>query len=187
MFRRLLSVGLLVGAVASLGLTAAPAFGDDNTVVTATVTAATPCVTITNNTINYGTKTFASTSTGDSTATGSQLTVTNCGSASENIWARGAAMTGTSATWTLSSADTLTSCFQDGFASPVTLNRYKHRVDVGTGASTIAMYLTTSNAAAGSLTGGGGVSVIPMLYMPCSGSDGSGQVMSTTITFTATY
>ena len=187
MLKRLLAVGLIVGAVASLGLSAGPVFGDDNVVVTATVTPATPCVTVTSLTISYGTRSFATSSTGDSSATADPLTVVNCGDTSENVWARGADATGASATWSLSSLGTQTTCYQDGFSSPVTLNRYKHRIDVGTGASLLDIYLTINNAAMGSLAGGNGVQVIPMLYMPCSGSDGAGQLMSTTITFTATY
>lgn len=188
MLKRMVAVVALLGGLASLGISAAPAFSEDSGVVNATVTVASPCLIVPSTAIDYGTKAFASTSTGESTSTAAPFNVTSCSQAQEIISVSGASMSSatSSAVWTLSSAAT-TTCFQDGAGQPVTLNRYKHEVTSGT----TPILLTTSNASLGVVGASGSasdtLSITPKLYMPCSGSDGVGQTMSTTITFLASY
>jgi hypothetical protein len=186
--KRLLAAGLLIAAVASVGLTARPVFSQDSGVVNATVTVATPCLTVPSTTINYGTKGFANTIIGDSWVNAAQFMVESCSPTPQSLSARGQAMTGISAAWSLSSAGLLTTCYQDGPTQPITLNRYKHKITYGPPASPTVILLTTSDTVLGTMSAiGTAYNVTPRLYMPCSGSDGVGQAMSTTITFTASY
>lgn len=185
MFKQLLLVAALTGALSTLGLTAGPVFSEDSGEVPATVTVASPCITVPSTTIDYGTKAFATTSTGESTSTAAAFGVTNCSEAQEFVYVSGANMANAdgTATWTLSNAAS-TTCFQNGPGTPVTLNRYKHGVTPGTSSEIL---LTTSNAQLGLVSPSATTSVAPKLYMPCSGSDGVGSIMSTTIFFTASF
>ncbi|HEY4670046.1 MAG TPA: hypothetical protein VIH05_09755 [Tepidiformaceae bacterium] len=190
MLKRLLAVGLLVGAVASLGLAAGPAFSADNGAVNATVTVATPCLTVPSTTINYGTKSFATVNTGESTSTGPELSIGSCSEAPQFLAVRGDDMVSNdmSAAWTLSSMAETTTCFQDGAGAASTVDRYKHELTYGPNTPPSSVLLTKSLGTLGIMSGiGTGWNITPHLYMPCSGSGGVGQTMNTIIIFTAYY
>jgi hypothetical protein len=179
--KRLIGLTALLLAIGSVGLTAGPAFSQSSGTVPATVTVASPCVTVPSTAIDYGTQGFASTGTGERTSTGAAFQVTNCGLSQEFISVAGQDMTGGTATWTLGN-NSQTTCFQDG-GTTLTLNRYKHEVADGT----TPYLLTTTNQSLGVLSASASKTLTPKLYMPCSGSDGDGATMITAITFTASY
>jgi hypothetical protein len=189
--KRLLAAGLLIAAVASVGLTARPVFSQDSGVVSATVTVTTPCLTVPSHTIDYGVLPFANTITGDSFRWADQFTVSSCSVSPQSLSVRGQDMTGIDAVWSLTSGSTSpgggmwSTCYQNGGSvGGVTLNLYRHEVWFDSD----VVRLAKSDTVVGTLSAvRTSYQFSPALWMPCSGSDGFGQTMSTTITFTASY
>ena len=98
----LATAGLIAGAV--------PAFTADTGSVTVTVTAqaaATPCITVGPSTLDFGTLPFStagSLSTRFIGASGTSPTVTNCGTAGQNLTMTGSNASSSSGSWTISGA-----------------------------------------------------------------------------------
>ena len=138
-----------------------------------------PCVLLSTETINYGTVPFSS-STTPRFATG-EVTVTNCSVEPEHILAAGADATGSSATWTLVNPPASGNTCEGADGG---INRYAHTLHDGVAVSELA--LTNLNQTYQTDTAGGAAVVTATSFrMPCSGSNGAGELMSTSITFTA--
>ena len=157
--------------------------GADNGSVTTTIEAQEapgPCILLDTSNIDYGVQAF-STSLTPRSATG-QVTVTNCGVEAEDIFARGADATGASATWTLTTPPGPSRNTCDLGSGGV--NEYGHAVNAS-GNPAILDLTTTNQTYQSGLGATAGVATDTTLSMPCSGSDGAGELMSTSITFTA--
>src|SRR5690349_17668262 len=90
-------VGIL-GVVASLwAASAAPGLAADTGAVSAQVTVAAPCITVSATTVDFGARSFAVLASKD-------LTYTNCGPVDEKIYGKATNASGTSGTWTLDPA-----------------------------------------------------------------------------------
>jgi hypothetical protein len=167
--------GALFLSLGALFAGSLPAFGVDNGSVTATVNVQdVACVQITSSGITYGTKAFSTANT-PVQGTGTITNLASCSTADQTVLVHGATATGTGATWSLVSA----------LACP-TPNQYVHEVD---NPNTLGgfLQLASGNITFGSLAGNSSFGSIPTrLTMPCTGSNGAGQTMSTQIVFTAT-
>jgi hypothetical protein len=140
--------------------------------VSASVTVAAPCIAVTPTQLVFGTLGFSQNAT-SSVSASRALSVTNCGTAAENVFARGTNATSTAGTtWTLEEN-------QGDLCS--TLNRFAQRIDTGT----ISIPLTTEDKAVASVAGGQASSLTALLVMPCVGSGGAGEVMTFSYLFTA--
>jgi hypothetical protein len=168
--KKRLVAGLLTAC--AIAASAAPAFGDPDGTVSASVSVAAPCIEVTPAQLDFGTLGLSPNATSNVGAS-RPLTVTNCGTASENVFARGTNATSTAGTtWTLEpNLPDLCS----------TLNRFGQRV--GTGG--ISVPLTTQNTAVASVAGGQASPLNALLVMPCVGSGGAGEVMTFSYLFTA--
>ena len=187
MLRRIFAVGALFASVATLAITAGPVFSADSGTVNATVTVTSPCLTVPETVIDYGNKGFASVTTGDSTAVGAEFLIESCSADSQSVSVSGAEMKGSTAVWNLSTNVANTTCFQEGAGQTVTLNAYRHEIMLSHYAEPTTLTMGNSLLGVMSPSGTPGWKSTPKLYMPCAGSDGVGQTMSTTITFTASY
>ncbi len=176
--------GYPVDTFAGLGTHVAVCFsgGSDNGSVTTTIEATEapgPCLLLSTDSIDYGVLAFSSPLTSRSAS--AEVTVTNCNVEPEDILAQGADATGPSATWTLATppgSGNMCAGVDSG------INRYAHTLDDGVAPLTLA--LTNANQTYQSATtGGAAVLTATTFHMPCSGSDGAGELMSTSITFTA--
>lgn len=171
--RSLRRAGLALALGGLLAANAAPTFAADNGTVDAQVTVATPCITITQPSLDFGTLPFSSaTTTGTSQR---NVNYQNCGDADERIWAAGTNAQGGLATWTLDDLGNTPLCDR-----PV--NSY--RVWLG---GPILVNLSLVPAEIQQLAAAGSTQVPVALYMPCVGSDGVGATMSFQILFTATF
>lgn len=168
-------LGALV-VVTVFAASAVPAFTADNGSVAATVTVATPCITIDGLTsIDFGVKSFST--PGAPEAFSVVDSYTNCSSAGENVSARG-----TNAT--------------SGGSPPVTWTLTPNNNPCDAGANQFAMsiakggtfFLNASSDTQVETLGSGVASTVGLqLHMPCSGSAGTGQQMSFEYIFTATF
>ena len=162
-------------------LTVSGTGGSDNGSVTTTIEAQEapgPCILLSTENIDYGTAAFSTPLTPRSAS--GEVTITNCGVEQEDILARGADATGPTATWTLATppaSDNMCEGVDGG------VNRYGHSIHPGFGTP---LDLTNSNQTydVGTLPGTS-LNTTTTFHMPCSGSDGAGELMSTNITFTA--
>jgi hypothetical protein len=181
-----------------VGLTAAGwalsplvAFSADNGTVPASVLAGiSPCITITSpspavGSVNFGNLPFSPQgSVNFSEGSGTpDITVASCASSGQTLLARGSHAVGTTdpnTVWTL--AASIVPIGQTcGPTAP--LNVYR----LGLGTAGLNEYLTTNNAAIGSLAGSASTFTrTPLITMPCAGSSGNGDSMTMAFTFTAT-
>jgi hypothetical protein len=170
------AVSLVGIAAIAFAATALPAFGADSGTVAATVTAESTCITVTPANAPLGTLPFSA--AGRTSSASITPTIASCTSASQKLFARGTAATGTGATWHLSSADV---CMG-------TLNRYRVNPVSGfsTGSGMFIPPLSVSDQRVADL--GANQTLVGLLHveMPCTGSDGAGTEMSFSIIFTAT-
>lgn len=171
----------LFTAIAMLAATATPMFAADNGTVDATVTLATPCVTMDTTSIGFGTQVF-STPGNEVIATGNpQVGITNCGAADEVLYGAGtdaaSADPNNPAQWALvtQAIDCGNNTPNDSYALEV-LN-----ANIDALLSTSASTLITLPGNAGSLT------IDHLIHMPCSGSTGAGQTMSMQVIYTVTF
>jgi hypothetical protein len=178
----MLLAALAASAIAAAVLPLGPvALAADNATIDATVTPATPCITIDQTSIDFGTPPFSTTS-GESVATAAPpVTVTNCGANDEQLLASGTGADSgdpnSPAHWNLvpQSVD-CASTAPDTFA-----------IDVPLGTNGV-VFLSTNPAAIQAVAGNGGTASIDHeIHMPCSGSSGVGQVMSMQILYTVTF
>lgn len=169
---------------AGLGvLTVTGTGGADNGSVTTTIEAQEapgPCILLSTSNIDYGTAAFSTPLTPRSAS--GEVTITNCGVEQEDILARGADATGPSATWTLANppgpSGNICALASGG------INQYAHTLDDGNLPAVVALTNVNQTYQAG-LSAGANVPTDTTFHMPCSGSDGAGELMSTSITFTA--
>jgi hypothetical protein len=165
-----LVAGLL--AACAIGASATPAFGDPEGTVSAQVTVAAPCIQVTPAQLDFGTLGFSPNAASPLGASRG-LTVTNCGSGSENVLARGTNATSTGGTtWTLEPN-------QGDLCS--TTNRFTQRIDTGP----LSLPLSTQNSSVGSVVSGQPAQWNALLVMPCAGSGGAGEIMTFSYIFTA--
>ena len=190
--RRRLLCAVAAAAVAALVAGAVPAFTADTGTVTVTVTAeppATPCITVAPPTLDFGTLAFStagSLSTRFVGGAGTSPTVTNCGTAGQNLTLTGSNASGAGGSWIISgSARGTNQC-----PTVDRINLTGHReADANQG-----IHLTTSPRlvlAPGGVTpyvqGAGLADNFGFtLDMPCQGSNGAGDEKTLTVTFTAT-
>jgi hypothetical protein len=173
------SVICALAGLAAFGVSAVPVFGADSGTVNAQVNAGvTACITTTtdaaNSNVDFGTLPFNATGASVVSNGSPSITVTNCGSTTQSLLARGTDATGPSATWTLTSGSV---CDTSG-----TVDQYK------LGISTVATptWLTSTNLGIGSQATASSTTYTPRLVMPCTGSQGNGQTMTMSYVFTAT-
>jgi hypothetical protein len=173
-FVRYLVLVVLVGAL--VAISAVSALGADNGSVGATVSVQdAPCITITSSGIDYGSKTFSTQAT-PVIAVGSITSIASCSTASQTIYVKGAPATGTAATWQLVPA----------LACP-TINQYVHEIDNPENPTSYLPLNSTGINFGGFNSTIKTISNIPTrLTMPCTGSAGGGQIMSTQILFSVT-
>jgi len=142
--------------------------------VNATVTVASPCLTVTPPVLDFGTLPFSF--PGDVGHDTRTVNVNNCGANDERLFARStdASLAG-QPVWTLSPTNS-TPC----------LNHYSVRAYQSAGQT--AIDLSTSDAALDILAAGGSSFYDSLvLIMPCTGSTGAGEVVSFNVTYTATF
>ena len=166
-------------ALAAFGTTAMPVFGADNATVTANVVAGvTACITVTpsgaGQNVSFGTQPYNAPGSSAVSIGSPNIQVTNCGTGSATLLARGTDATNPVATWSLTNGTVCSSL------SPQ-LDQYK----LGFGGP-VPTYLTTTNSTVASLGIGGQPFFQPVLVMPCTGSQGNGQTMTMSYIFTAT-
>ena len=151
-----------------LALLAPPALAAETGTVDATVTVASPCITV-GDPIDYGTLGFAPTGSVPSPATGT-TTYQNCSSEVEVVDALGTDASGTGASWTLQD--------QQPCLGTTDLNEYRVELKDWEQIS-----FALSSTVARPVDPAFAVSAVPTtlttyLYMPCSGSSGAGLTMS---------
>jgi hypothetical protein len=157
-------------AAAVLAACATPAFTADQGAVNLTVQVAAPCITVTPDSTSFGPMSFSvSAESPTSRDAAGRPEVTNCSASAESVYVQGTDAVGSlGAHWELGAPDTIA--------------RNRYALKVGTQAATIG------NQALGAPLAPGGVRRDPLvLFMPTGGSDGSGQTMSMSVTFTATF
>jgi hypothetical protein len=130
-----------------------------------------PCILVEPKTdVDFGTATF-STGSGPMTKTGSpDLTVTSCADAAETVSVRAGNATGGSAPWSL----------DDSVANPCAAGVDIFALALGD------LRLSATDKTWASLAAGASKSVVATLTMPCTGSSGVGETMTSHVVFTAT-
>jgi hypothetical protein len=173
--RRIALLATIVGVLGVAVISGVPAFGADNGTVTATVSVQdVPCMTVTSSGIDYGAKVFSGASPVQ--ATGTITSIGTCSSAAQTVWVKGASATATGVTWTLVA----------GLACPTT-NQYVHEVDnPNSPASFVPLTNTNQNFGTFNAQPHSIPNIPTRLTMPCTGSAGAGQTISTQILFSAT-
>ena len=167
--RRILVCGLVAG-VAAFGLSAVPALSADSGTLNMSVAVASPCLTVSPEAGTFGPKTFSPSAESPSTTDlDTRPTVTNCSASSEPLFVRGTNAVGAGATWTLADPQS------------IAVNRYALR------SGSQALTVTDAPVASGALAAGDVIRPVVVLYMPTAGSDGAGQTMSMSLTYTATF
>ena len=173
--RSMKRVGLGLALAGLWAMSASPMLAAEDGTVDAQVTVATPCVLVSPGTLDFGTLPFSF--AGNPGTAQKAIDVQNCGGSGERLFARGTdASYNGSTIWTIGLDNT---CL-DG-VNHYALQAYKS-------SSQIAVDLTTSDQPI-DIVGAGSSSVYDalILIMPCSGSDGAGQVVTFSAIFTATF
>jgi hypothetical protein len=136
-----------------------------------TVAVASPCLTVTPDSGTFGPQTFSASAESPSTTDlDTRPTVTNCSGSSEPLFVKGTdALGDAGATWTLAAPQT------------IAVNRYALK------SGSQALTVTSESVASGLLAAGDVIRPFVVLYMPTAGSDGAGQTMSMSLTYTATF
>lgn len=165
---------VVVMALAMWAGSAVPAFSADSGTVNAQVSVATPCITVSPTTIQFGTHAFSAGS--ESTTGAAAIGYASCAPIAEKIFAKATDATGADATWSLTSAWICNA-----------VNTYNVRIWQTTSPSALVQ-LTKANQELESLgVGATGTFGYFGLAMPCTGSSGAGQTMSLQVIFTATF
>jgi type 1 fimbria pilin len=165
-----------VAATAFLAVSAVPAFGADTGTVNAQVTVASPCITVSPGQIDFPTAAFGTNVAGNSAQ---QISVTNCSSASERIFARGSDATSTTsgALWSLISSSFSCPGSNDLYGLALTRADSGVRTDLQSGIQLIDP----------AHTAGATVEWGPSISLPCSGSSGAGETMAMQFVFVAAF
>lgn len=166
----------IILALGALVLGTAPVQAADGGTVGVTITVAAPCILVAGS-FDFGTNAFSQ--AGAPVVVGvTGATATNCSGTTQVYLAHGADATATAdptVTWSL------------GNDPCTTTNQY--RIDL-TDANPVTTSVVLSNTDQSFLTGVPADQITDLrgvLIMPCTGSDGAGLVMSSTITLTATF
>ena len=176
MKRTRLVAAAAIGALA-FAASAIPAFGDGSGTVDATVTPATPCITLDASSVNFGTLPFSTSSSSASVGVASPgIIYTNCSSQEEKVYGRGSDATGGTGTWSLT----------NGGVCPG-LNRYGLDLVVITASVSNQIPMTTADTLLTTTPAGGPQPTRLALFMPCTGSTGAGEQMQLHVTYTATF
>jgi hypothetical protein len=180
------TIAFVVGlAAVALACSSLPAFSADNGVVAATVTAAAPCITLSNTALAFGPQAFSTASQTKQPTTATSTTVTNCSSNAEKFYAHGTDANGSGgATWanvggtfdfTCATTNTFNQIIFDSvWGSPNYKALGKSDVD-------LTVPFVGAKAAGSSETYAFGMT------MPCTGSVGAGVEMSFQYVFTAAF
>ena len=180
-------VTTLVLAAAALAASAAPAFTADSGSVTVNVTAqapAAPCLTVTPETVDFGTLPFSTPSGAPFTT--KNITLTSCGSAGENLLGSATNANGPSGTWVLVNP------VLSGGVGPICPTTDTFYMDIFTFAF-LDLFLSGTPAPVLASDGGPPAVLSPgtaypsqlNLAMPCQGSNGAGESKTFTVTFMA--
>ena len=168
----------IVLAVGALILGTAPVQAADNGTVGVTITVAAPCITVAGS-FDYGTQPFG---TPAAPVVVGQFgpTATNCSGTTEQFLARGSdatAATDPTVVWGIVAGDWC-----------VAPNQYRLELAEQPADNAADIILTTVDQTFDASVAAGEAPVLrAILGMPCTGSDGAGLVMSSTITLTATF
>jgi hypothetical protein len=181
-----MALGLAAGAI--------PAFTADSGTLTVGVTAeapATPCVTVTPDTIDFGTLPFSTPTARITREAATMARVTNCGAASQNVMAAGTdAASSSGGSWNLG---LWSDAPPEGNPCVVGPNLYFLNTNTTAGAVVVTRSTITKTSAF-LLAPGLAPAVWPAsastdigleLTMPCRGSNGGGEAKTLSITFTA--
>jgi hypothetical protein len=172
---------------AALALLAAPAFTADSGNIVVSITAQAPpapCLTVSPGSVNFGTLPFSANAGAGLSSGESDITITNCGTAGQNLLAATTDATGPSGSWTPVDFEIVQTV--DPCTAP---NRFYLGIF---GFTTPNLYMIgTPRHVRASL--GGPLAVFPVgdkvfrmtIHMPCQGSNGAGELKSMTATFTA--
>jgi len=154
-----------------------PAWADESGVVTATVTAAAPCVLLTGTEIGYGVLPFSRDSEVAGATGAGPTTVENCSGGTQFLFVKGTDATSinSSATWALADPGGSTS-------NPCSVGPNKYFSGLLFGGSPVQS-LTTADQPA--LAGYGTYEY--EMTMPCVGSDGAGETFQMAVVFTAAF
>ena len=150
--------------------------GQSQGTVTATVQVAGTCLTLSTNSIDYGVQSF-STNAANTVANEASATVANCGASSLDVAVTGSDA-GSPTVWTLADTDNTTNLVCD--FGP---NQFGHIVSAG--GADVDLGLLPQPLASG-IGAGALLPTSATLVMPCSGSDGAGETVSTSIVFVGT-
>jgi len=181
-------IGTLVLVVVALAASAGPALTAANGTVAVTITAAAPpapCLTVTPGTVDFGTLPFSANNYAGLSQGNSDITVTNCGTAGQNILGSTTNAVGPGGSWTPTSyypSLTIEPC-------PAPDRFY---LSIG-GFTVYGLDAMTNTPAPVLASSGGPPAVFPAgdkafrmrLIMPCVGSNGAGETKTLTATFTA--
>jgi hypothetical protein len=177
--KRLLS-GFVTG-VTVLALSSLPTFAGDTGTISASVTAATPCITIGTTTLDFGTLAFSSSSApGGFKYLTNASSYTNCAGAQEAIFIRG-----TDATSSVSTAKWLLLGPSAGSICDAGADKYILQMSSSSTPSTLAV--GTTSAAFDTAAAGATPSLSPGIVMPCTGSSGAGEKMNFQYVLTASF
>jgi hypothetical protein len=180
-------VAVLALATSCFVTSVVPAFGADSGIVSAKVTVAAPCITVSPTTaVDFGTHAFTATGPVNTTPQeqgGGTSSVSNCGGGAENV-----AVKGTNANAPSGAAWSLVARTQPVGTCDLGTNKYVLKVNAydttwqtllaGFDATSTSQLLTNAGA-------GATVNIDYDLWMPCSGSSGGGETMTFQIVYTA--
>jgi hypothetical protein len=170
MSRLLARAAVLVAATALVAASSLPAFGADTGTINASVTGASPCITIGATSVDFGTAGFSTSSAFSSKVLSNASSYTNCASSSEIVMARGtnAHNAGSTATWSLNPAP-------GAICSNAATNVYSLTLSSATTPGNGG--LDTSNKSFETAAGGATSNLNLGIFMPCTGSAGAGEKM----------
>jgi hypothetical protein len=170
-------------AIATPCILPAGAAADSSGAVTGTVAvpaAPTPCITIDNTSVDFGSLGLSPNSTqtvaGDANPA---TTVTNCsGSTIQQLYAHGSDAVG--------SGTGLWSLVASGAPCSAGPDKYRYSLRPVGAATSSATYMTNTDAFLSSAFSSS-LAFTHRIYMPCTGSSGAGETMTTNVTFTVTF
>ena len=167
---RWLHAGAGIAAAAALAVSATPAFTAGEGTVNLSIQVASPCITVSPDNSTFAPRTFSVSAAAPTTSDAADRPrVVNCSEAAESLFVRATDATGSfGASWQL--------------VDPAGIDVDKYALKVGAQAASRANQPWGFRLAAGDLA-----DPPLVLYMPVAGSSGSGQTMSMSLTFTATF
>ena len=137
------------------------------------IAAAAACIELSTSTIDFGTLTLGA----EDQPAAPTITVSNCSSFGETLFARGTDASGTAAAWSL---------VDDGSSCAGSLGLDNYRLNLATAGLPAPLELSTTNKTVQSLTAGEDVDHTARIFTACPGSTGAGVVMSMQIHYLVT-